>query len=144
MNRRHKYIVVLRIALVIAIIAYFYIPRMKTSVENVLFDHIDKNEINEIRISKSPDYQDFIVKDKEVISELISGFSEIKIRKSRINKYEEAYWIYISTDTGKSYLINLYDNKYISIFNLDKTKNNLNAYKIISEYDLELIRKLTQ
>lgn len=142
MNKRSKYIVVLSMILTVAIIGNFFISRIKTSVENVLFDQINKNEITEIRISKSPDYQDFIVKDTKVISELISGLSEIKIRKSEINKYEDAYWIFISTDNGRGYLINLYDNKYISIFNPDKTKNNLKAYKIISEYDLEPIRNL--
>jgi hypothetical protein len=142
MNKRYQYILALSIVLVVAIIAIIYIPRMKTSVEKVLFDHIDIKEISEIRISRSPDYQDFIVKDKKVIDELISGFSEIKIRKSRINKFEEAYWIIIRIDDGKSYLINLYDNNSIAIFNPDKTKNKLNTYKIISEYDLEPIRQL--
>ncbi len=144
MNKQSKYIVVLSMVLTVAIIGNFFISRIKTSVENVLFDQINKNEITEIRISKSPDYQDFIVKDTKVISELISGLSEIKIRKSEINKYEDAYWIFISTDNGRGYLINLYDNKYISIFNPDKTKNNLKAYKIISEYDLEHIRNLIE
>ncbi|WP_340003734.1 hypothetical protein MHH52_17050 [Paenibacillus sp. FSL K6-0276] len=142
MNKRYKFILALSIVLVIAIIAIIYIPRMKTSVENVLFDHIDKKEITEIRISKSPDYQDVIVKDKKVIDELISSFSEIKIRKSRINKFEEAYWIIIRIGNGKSYLINLYDNNSIAIYNPDKTKNKLNTYKIISEYDLDPIRQL--
>lgn len=140
MKKRNRYILV--IVLVIAIIAILYIPRMKTSVENVFLAHIDKNAITEIRISSSPDYKEVIVQDRNKIAELISGFSDIKIRKSKINKFEKDYWITIRLDSGKSYLINLYDDNYISIFNPDKTKNKLHNYKIISEYDLEPIQKL--
>lgn len=142
MKKRNNYMLVLSIVLVIANIAIFYIPRMKTSVENVLLAHIDKSAITEIRISSSPDYEEIIVQDKNEIAELISGFSEIKIRKSEINKFEKDYWITIRVDSGRSYLMNLYDDNYVSIFNPDKTKNKLSAYKIISEYDLEPIRKL--
>ncbi|KAF6574091.1 MULTISPECIES: hypothetical protein [Paenibacillus] len=67
MRRRNRYIVKSAIILIAAIIGMVYIVNLDTSFRKVVLDRMDTAKINTILISKSPDYTDQLVKDKNEI-----------------------------------------------------------------------------
>lgn len=124
-----------------------YIVNLDTSFRKVILDRMDTAKINTILISKSPDYTDQLVKDKNEIQSILNALAEMKLRKSSVldKGLNSAYMLSIFVDHENErdiFGITLYDQNYIEIYDETKTKNKVTSYKITSDYDVEPIRKL--
>ncbi|MHB0864618.1 DUF5301 domain-containing protein [Paenibacillus sp. SEL3] len=147
MRRRNRYIVKSAIILIAAIIGMVYIVNLDTSFRKVVLDRMDTAKINTILISKSPDYTDQLVKDKNEIQSILNALAEMKLRKSSVldKGLNSVYMLSIFVDHENErdlFGITLYDQNYIEIYDETKTKNKVTSYKITSDYDVEPIRKL--
>ncbi|MGG4215671.1 DUF5301 domain-containing protein [Paenibacillus sp. FSL L8-0638] len=147
MRRRNRCIVKSAIILIAAIIGMVYIVNLDTSFRKVVLDRMDTAKINTILISKSPDYTDQLVKDKNEIQSILNALAEMKLRKSSVldKGLNSVYMLSIFVDRENErdlFGITLYDQNYIEIYDETKTKNKVTSYKITSDYDIEPIRKL--
>ncbi|MDY8024457.1 DUF5301 domain-containing protein [Paenibacillus polymyxa] len=147
MRRRNRYILKSAIILIAAIIGMMYIVNLDTTFRKVVLDRMDTARINTILISKSPDYTDQLVKDKNDIQSILNTLAEMKLRKSSIldKGLNSTYMLSIFVDHGNKrdlLGITLYDQNYIEIYDETKTKNKITSYKITNDYEMEPIRKL--
>ena len=120
------------------------------SMKDIITDSIGVNPVTYINILETSSNKEIRIKDENKIKEILDGFYDLKLKKSKesnnINK--NIYYIKIdSIDTSITNSVNnhnflgitLYDSKYITIYN--STNSSSNTYLITSSFDDSSIKK---
>lgn len=119
-----------------------------------MIDPIEGTPITSIRIIRSSsepnEEKEVVVKDKNIIENIMNGFSEVKLRETKIRDVDPTsryqYYLIISIDrpriSGLKFGITVYDKKNIEIYDGDKTKHPLHTYQITNEYSSETVENV--
>lgn len=129
--RNKKNILFLIIILLICILAYYFYPRIIT-LNSILFNNYNKENIEEIEIRSTSSRQDKSIKDKDEINNILTNFSNIKLVKHYgdiSNRTKGSYHIYIYDKNSIPIEIVIQGKEYINIIN-DHDKSN-KEYKIV-------------
>jgi len=144
MKKYDKYIPLFVILYILALVGtVFYTVGFFTSFEReVTTGIIEGEEVTSIQINRleSTD-QVIIVKDKKEIAEIMDSFSKVKLRETNPPniRFKVSYWMTIYVSNERRLLLTLYDDKFLTIYNPDKSKDKSRFYKIRNKYDLKSI-----
>ncbi|WP_136605198.1 hypothetical protein [Paenibacillus dokdonensis] len=145
MKKYDKYIPLFVILYILALFGtVIYTVGLFTSFEREVTTGIIKGkEVTSIQINRmeSSADQEIIVKDKKEIAEIMFSFSKVKLRETNSShiRFKVSYWMMIHVDNERRLLLTLYDDKFLTIYNPEKTKDKSRVYKIRNKYDLKSI-----
>ncbi|GIP26795.1 hypothetical protein J23TS9_19250 [Paenibacillus sp. J23TS9] len=145
MKKYDKYIPLFVILYILALVGtVFYIVGIFTSFEReVTTGIIEGKEVTSIQINRlqSSTDQEIIVKDKKEIAKIMDSFSKVKLRETSSShiRFKRSYWMTIHVGNERRLLLTLYDDKFLTIYNPEKSKDKSRFYKIRNRYDLKTI-----
>lgn len=145
MKKYDKYIPLFVILYILALVGtVFYTVGIFTSFEReVKTGIIEGKEVTSIQINRleSSTDQEISVENKKEIAEIMDSFSKVKLRETNSShiRFKVSYWMTIHVNNERRLLLTLYDDKLLTIYNPDKSKNKSRFYKIRNKYDLKSI-----
>ncbi|MFC4323079.1 hypothetical protein [Litchfieldia salsa] len=127
--------------IVIAIVGFFIFSGMTKSFE----DNVPKellSEVTSVEILRTFDNKEVVIEDKYGIDEVMSSFSNARLKESKIHKIEstDSYWITIRANNERKFGITVYDEEYLIVY--DYESSEVHNYQIKDGFSITTIEKI--
>ncbi|MGW8444407.1 DUF5301 domain-containing protein [Paenibacillus sp. S33] len=148
MKKRTYYILASIIILLGVGVWIFTINSAKTSLDEVVWKKINKDNISSINIIKEHEEGKVLtLTDKDEIDKVINSLSDIEMKQTSSSNrgYNEFYTIIVKVDNTRTFGMTLYDTKYIDVHDYEAyptKKNKSLSYEISNDFDLKVIRDI--
>lgn len=144
MSKQKKYFIIISILLILAM-SYFLYPQ-KGSIDNMIFNGINKENINQITIDKHGSSENLRIKDKIKIKWIVSEIGKLKIIEFNDEIYDkkaDSYDIMFTNISYGSYIGIYYrDTGYLVVSNLEKPTLKSKTFKISNDSDIQRMKEL--
>jgi hypothetical protein len=140
---QNKLSLVVIFALVIGAVVFLELSK-HTSFQKAFMEGLDVKEVTKIEIRSLINEKIDIIESRE-IEKVMESLADVELKRDNredLSQIEERYSLTLYVNNEPRYEVDLYDNRYMKIFDSELKGNRLKGYRVKNDFSLAAIRSV--